>query len=664
MVAALFAGLSVSAAPAPSLPALIETIDLTAPVVSPDGRMVAFRQGAASIATNRYTTSWWVAPTDGKTPSRPIGDGGQALWTSSGTVVTEAASWSADGAFVYYRALRDGQVQVWRSRVADGISQQVTRDEADVERFKLGVDGTMAYVVRATRARILDAEARDYSQGVRIDHTVDPAQSLFSAIEINGRMASQRLSGSWFQRDGRLGDAPERIRVLDTANLSLIEAAVEPPAGPPKVNVFEVEKAVGTAQVSRFGRLNVVSRAEGTRLEFISPGGKVTVCGAPACSTDRIAWAVWLRSGEQALVAVRDAHLATQLLVWSPQTNAFRAVASAPGLLDGGGYGLPCAVTDTAAICVFAGVDTPPRLERIDLASGERRPIAMPNGGPVAHPDVEITPMTWRGSAGRRFTGQLLTPVGAKTAPLFVQYYRCGGYLRGGVGDVFPLLPMAQAGLVVLCINESRDDSSGLDAVQDYEVGLEGVQAAVDLLVERGLVDRQKVGMGGLSFGSEVTLWTATHTKLLAAAAIASIQIGPVYYWMNGVAGRDVHDGLRRAWKLGAPDETPERWKAVSAVYNINRISAPLLMQLPEQEYRPTIDLFAALSRSATPTELYAFAQEPHILTQPRHRLAAYIRNVDWFRFWLQGYVDPNPEKSDQYARWRAMTTTPPTTHP
>jgi hypothetical protein len=29
--------------------------------------------------------------------------------------------------------------------------------------------------------------------------------------------------------------------------------------------------------------------------------------------------------------------------------------------------------------------------------------------------------------------------------------------------------------------------------------------------------------------------------------------------------------------------------------------------------------------------------------------------NVDWFRFWLQGYVDTNPIKSAQYARWMAL---------
>jgi hypothetical protein len=32
-----------------------------------------------------------------------------------------------------------------------------------------------------------------------------------------------------------------------------------------------------------------------------------------------------------------------------------------------------------------------------------------------------------------------------------------------------------------------------------------------------------------------------------------------------------------------------------------------------------------------------------------------YERNVDWFRFWLQAYEDPSPEKAGQYRIWREM---------
>jgi len=28
---------------------------------------------------------------------------------------------------------------------------------------------------------------------------------------------------------------------------------------------------------------------------------------------------------------------------------------------------------------------------------------------------------------------------------------------------------------------------------------------------------------------------------------------------------------------------------------------------------------------------------------------------VDWLRFWLQRYEDPDPAKADQYKRWRGL---------
>ncbi len=53
--------------------------------------------------------------------------------------------------------------------------------------------------------------------------------------------------------------------------------------------------------------------------------------------------------------------------------------------------------------------------------------------------------------------------------------------------------------------------------------------------------------------------------------------------------------------------------------------------------------------------DLYVFPNEPHQKFQPKHKLAVYERNLDWFRFWLQGYEDPDPAKAAQYACWREM---------
>ena len=48
---------------------------------------------------------------------------------------------------------------------------------------------------------------------------------------------------------------------------------------------------------------------------------------------------------------------------------------------------------------------------------------------------------------------------------------------------------------------------------------------------------------------------------------------------------------------------------------------------------------------------------DDHVLTNPVARMASQGGSVDWFRFWLQGYEDPNPTKADRYKRWRELKT-------
>jgi dipeptidyl aminopeptidase/acylaminoacyl peptidase len=291
------------------------------------------------------------------------------------------------------------------------------------------------------------------------------------------------------------------------------------------------------------------------------------------------------------------------------------------------------------------------------LDTGASTVLAEPNRGLARRP-ATVEALTWRDKAGHLFTGQLIRPSATAPTqpwPLFVTYYRCGGFLRGGEGDEWPLAALANSGIAALCVNKTPSAPGIYDAVADYNAALGGVAAAIDLLSGRRLIDRRRVGMGGLSFGSEVTTWIAMRSDLLAAASIASTQVEPTYYWVNAMAGRDVPDLLKQVWGLGRPDETLETWRTLSPAYNVDKIKAPMLIQAPEQEYRLIPEFIARLSRSTTPSEVYAFPNEAHILVQPRHRAAAYARNLDWFRFWLQDYADPDPAKAEQYARWRAM---------
>lgn len=645
---------------------LVELTDLSAISISPDGRFAAFRTERASIERNDYALEWRLVPLDGSAPARAIAGAGAPIWTDAGVIVAEPPVWSPDSRAIYYRALVDSEVQVWRASI-DGHAQRLTSDPADVEGFALAADGkSLSYTAGATREAIRRAEEDEYDNGIRIDATIDPAQNLYRSARINGRLASQRLTGRWFARAGLLWAAPKRTMVLDLETLAVAErvaAQQDRPGATPLRN----DAIIATAIAEDGRAVHVLADRNGTQTLVLARSAacdKAEACRIAIAAGETTAAVAWRPASDEVVFAVSDWRLAYALKAWNTRTGDVRAIAREDGMIGGGrDPDSHCAIGEAFAVCVVASPAEPPHLVRIDLESGARLTLADPNLG-LNRKRVQVEPLAWHDEAGRAFSGWLIyTPADRKAAarPLFITYYLCEGFLRGGVGDEWPLAPLAESGIVSLCINRaSLAPGQSDDAVAHYDAALSGVRSAISLLAGRGLIDPGRVGMGGLSFGSEVTAWVARQPGLLAAISISSTLMEPAYYWMNGVAGRDNHAVLKQVWDLGAPAETPERWQTISPALNFERYDMPILFQMPEQEFRLNMQFFSELSATGAPVEMYAFPNEPHIKTQPRHKLAIYQRNLDWFRFWLLGKVDPDPAKAEQYRRWQAFARQPP----
>ena len=64
---------------------------------------------------------------------------------------------------------------------------------------------------------------------------------------------------------------------------------------------------------------------------------------------------------------------------------------------------------------------------------------------------------------------------------------------------------------------------------------------------------------------------------------------------------------------------------------------------------------YAVMRYLHKPVELVLLNTDEHILTNPAVRMASQGGSVDWFRFWLQDYEDPDPAKAAQYQRWREL---------
>jgi dipeptidyl aminopeptidase/acylaminoacyl peptidase len=129
--------------------------------------------------------------------------------------------------------------------------------------------------------------------------------------------------------------------------------------------------------------------------------------------------------------------------------------------------------------------------------------------------------------------------------------------------------------------------------------------------------------------------------------------------WDPGVADMSpafLRHYLRRWGVIDANDRpVRERFERLSATLNVEKIRTPLLLNVPDNEYLTSLPLYSAMRGWKKPVEMWVYPDEYHQKIQPKHRYSVYLRNVDWFRFWLKGEEDPDPAKKEQYERWRKL---------
>ena len=653
---------------------LVEVVDFGKASVSPDGRLVAFRTEQASIERNTYDTVWYVQPIDGTSPPRRLGDGGEPL-RQGGLTAQEAAQWSPDGRWIFYRAVVDGRIAVWRAAVDGSRTEPVAQDAANIREFSLDAKGSLLkYSVGATREEVVSAELAEYDHGIHIDRTVPIEDNLFRSAYHEGRLSTQRLvDHGGLSRLPLLSQAPDRWKQIELSTARKSDLSPEDvPAAPltPSDLSAELPEIWKLSEDPGSGRIAILSRTGAEDGSGTSQGVELAIlpdrnarrsvgCTAAACVGRPITDIAWRPGSDEVVFTVTDPEngLGQSIFLWDVVGGAVRPAAESRGEIGGGRRWIPgpCAAAPGALVCVAAEADRPPRLERIDLDSGERRILFEPNSA-LTHDMKELAPVrliSWTDVRGARYTGQFFPATGTdeRPPPLFVVYYRCSGFLRGSMGDEWPLATLARSGIASLCINAAPYQN---DAVDRYEQGRSAVESAVDFLASRGDVDRGRVGMGGLSLGAEVSMWTTMNSTVPKAVSVSTPVISPNLYLLFSM-WEDVHfKRMERYWQLGAPEETPGRWRQISPSFGIERVEAPVLMQMSEQEYRISLDYAIAMIRSAR-ADVYVFPHEQHQKFQPRHKLAVYERNLDWFRFWLQGLEDSDPAKVAQYERWRAM---------
>jgi len=185
-----------------------------------------------------------------------------------------------------------------------------------------------------------------------------------------------------------------------------------------------------------------------------------------------------------------------------------------------------------------------------------------------------------------------------------------------------------------------------------YKKPLEAMRIVIDQLVEEAIIDPQRCGITGLSYGADITAYAVATSSMFKAASLSAADLDPSFHTMASVNLEKTVEGYGYPY----PDDLGRAmWRKSSVALNAARVTTPLLIQSPESEALASLETFKALRHHGVPVEWYVYLNEGHVKFQPRSKYLAYRRNLDWMNFWLQDKEDPDPSKQEQYKRWREL---------
>ena len=256
-------------------------------------------------------------------------------------------------------------------------------------------------------------------------------------------------------------------------------------------------------------------------------------------------------------------------------------------------------------------------------------------------PAVELSEIEVEGPGGP-IHGWLASPAGAGRRRLPTILHVHGGPTGSwGPSGTLDSIALCAAGYRVLMPNIRGSATFGAGWVRALSAGwgtvdAEDAMAAVDALVERGLVDSERLGVMGLSYGGFLTQWLIGVTDRFAAAASENGVANQVSTWANSYFG--VHYNRR----AGLGDPLTERgmrslWRS-SPLRNAAQVTTPLLMlQAEEDRICPAADneqLFTALKVLGREVELILYPDEHHEMKssgRPDRRIDRMERILAWF---------------------------------
>lgn len=257
--------------------------------------------------------------------------------------------------------------------------------------------------------------------------------------------------------------------------------------------------------------------------------------------------------------------------------------------------------------------------------------------------------ISWQSSDGIEIEGVLSTPVefdANKKYPLLVVIH--GGpawasfpIFSDCLNEKYPIEQFIEKGFIVLEPNYRGSSGYGNEflkanyrklGIADYDDVISGV----DKLVEKGIADKDRVGVMGWSNGGYISAFCSTFSSRFKASSVG----GGITNWSTQYVNTDIPYFVS-GYLGNTPWNDPEVYSKTSPMTYIKSACTPTLIQQGEIDARvPTpnaYELYQGLRDMEVDTELIIFKGMAYSSDQPGIHVAIMKQNLMWFSHYILG---------------------------
>jgi dipeptidyl aminopeptidase/acylaminoacyl peptidase len=651
------AGLAAQTKTAPTVDQILSLKRVSAPEISPDGRMVAYTVRETNWDENAYETEIWIA--DVAT--------GATRQLTNGKKSSLSPAWSPDGSRLAFVSDRTDKRQIYVIDPRGGEGDPLTSLEDGVGSFAWAPDGKrIAYTATEPKSAAIKEREKKYGELQVVEQ--DYRMAHLFVLDLDTRAIRPLTSGAFTV--GAFQWSP------DGASIAFDHRVNNTPASSGSADISIVTVANGEVRklVTQDGPdTNPVWSPDGGRIAFETSmanpaffyvNGMIATIpaagGTPAALTSAfdedpniVSWkpnGLFFSASERTFAHLYRLDVATRAI--AKVTPGQPAVNSGFSLTkDGSAYAyLRSDAKSMADVYVGSG----------SSRAGDAKKITDMNAQMATWTTSALEVVSWKSQDGATIEGVLHKPVDfdpSRKYPLLV-------VIHGGPTGVSRAVPFTSATYPVdvwvprgvLVLEPNYRGSAGYGEkfrslnVRNLGIGdAWDVLSGIDSLVARGFVDPARVGSMGWSQGGYISAFLTTHD----AARFKAISVGAgISDWMTYYVNTDIHPFTRQYLKA-TPWDDPDIYAKTSPITYIKQAKTPTLIQHGATDQRVPLpnayELYQGLLDNKVPAKLIVyqgFGGIGHGPSKPKSHRATMEHNLEWFdQYLFQTAAKPTTEQ-------------------